>query len=103
LMDAWALRRAMQAARDVPVALARYANERRAHTAIYQFWSRWLTPVFQSDFDLAAWMRDRFLLPLGRLPGGRGNMLRVLSGTQRGVLGRIALDPVFLEELSTPA
>jgi 2-polyprenyl-6-methoxyphenol hydroxylase-like FAD-dependent oxidoreductase len=103
LMDAWALCRAMQSAGDVPVALARYANERRAHTAIYQFWSRWLTPVFQSDFDLAAWMRDRFLLPLGRLPGGRGNMLRVLSGTQRGVLGRIVLDPVFLEELSTPA
>jgi 2-polyprenyl-6-methoxyphenol hydroxylase-like FAD-dependent oxidoreductase len=102
LMDAWSLCRAVRESRDIPIALARYERERRAHTAIYQFWSRWLTPVFQSDFDLAAWMRDRFLLPLGRLPGGKGNMLRVLSGTQRGLWGRVALDPDFLEALATP-
>lgn len=102
LLDAWSLCRALRDAHDLPLALAHYERERRAHTAIYQFWSRWLTPVFQSDFDLAARLRDRFLLPLGRLPGGKGNMLRVLSGTQHGLLGRVALDPAFLEALAAP-
>ncbi len=76
------------------------AHERRAHTGIYQFWSRWLTPVFQSDLDRVAALRDWLLLPLGRLPGGRGNMLRILSGTQRGLFGKLRLSPEFLAALA---
>ena len=49
--------------------------------AVYQRWSRWLTPLFQSDRDAWAKTRDVLLGPMGRLPGGRGHMLRVLSGT----------------------
>jgi hypothetical protein len=37
---------------------------------------------------------------MGRLPGGRGQMLRVLTGTQRGWLGRQALPEGLLEALS---
>jgi 2-polyprenyl-6-methoxyphenol hydroxylase-like FAD-dependent oxidoreductase len=103
LMDAWALSEALRTARDPETALMRYESDRRAHTAIYQFWSRWLTPVFQSDHDDIARLRDLFLFPLGRLPGGRGNMLRVLSGTQRGWFGRFALDPEFLRALAFSA
>jgi 2-polyprenyl-6-methoxyphenol hydroxylase-like FAD-dependent oxidoreductase len=99
LMDAWALREALRSGSGVAAALASYERVRRAHTTIYQFWSRWLTPVFQSDLDAVAALRDALLLPLGRLPGGRGNMLRVLSGTQRGWLGRMRLDPAFLRVL----
>ena len=99
LMDAWILREALRQAGSIDAALARYERERRAHTAIYQFWSRWLTPVFQSERDGIARLRDLFLLPFGRLPGGRGNMLRVLSGTQRGWLGRMQLDPDFMQEM----
>jgi 2-polyprenyl-6-methoxyphenol hydroxylase-like FAD-dependent oxidoreductase len=101
LMDAWALADALRQAGDLADALRRYQRERRRHVAIYQFWSRWLTPVFQSDHDLAARLRDACLLPLGRLPGGRGQMLRVLTGTRQGWLGALALDPQFLAALAS--
>ncbi len=90
LLDAEALRDALRTG-DVPDALAAYARVRRRHVAIYQFWSRWLTPVFQSDRDLVAQVRDVAFQPMGRLPGGRGHMLRVLSGTQVGMFGALAL------------
>ena len=99
LLDALALRDALREAASVEAALAAYGAGRRRHVAIYQFWSRWLTPVFQSEADSLAWLRDRLLLPMGRLPGGRGQMLRVLTGTQRGWLGRYGLPPGFLDAL----
>jgi hypothetical protein len=34
------------------------------------------------------------------MPGGRGHMLRVLSGTQRGLFGRLTLSPDFLGALA---
>jgi 2-polyprenyl-6-methoxyphenol hydroxylase-like FAD-dependent oxidoreductase len=103
LMDAWVLREALCRGRSIGAALELYGRERRAHTAIYQFWSRWLTPVFQSERDGVAALRDLLLLPLGKLPGGRGNMLRVLSGTQRGWLGRMRLQPEFLHTMAQAA
>ncbi|MEL1264871.1 NAD(P)/FAD-dependent oxidoreductase [Pseudoxanthomonas putridarboris] len=103
LMDALALRDALRAQAGVPAALQAYQRQRQAHVAVYQFWSRWLTPLFQSDRDLVARARDVAFLPLGRLPGGRGHMLRVLSGTQQGFFGKLALKPEFLEALGDPA
>jgi hypothetical protein len=50
----------------------RYQGERRAHVRIYQFWSRCLTPLFQSDRYAVARIRDLTFLPLGRVSGGRG-------------------------------
>ena len=99
LLDAQALSDALRECGSVPEALHAYERERRAHTAIYQFWSRWLTPVFQSERDGVAALRDACFRPLGRLPGGRGTMLKVLSGTQRGWLGRHALPRDFLRRL----
>ncbi len=102
LMDAMALRNALRTEADPEVALARYGAERRAHVAIYHFWSRWLTPLFQSERDAAAWLRDRFLQPLGKAPGGRQQMLRVLTGTQRGMFGALELPAGFLSTLAEP-
>jgi 2-polyprenyl-6-methoxyphenol hydroxylase-like FAD-dependent oxidoreductase len=99
LMDALALRDALRDEASAAPALARYQRERRAHVRIYQFWSRWLTPLFQSDRDGVARLRDFALLPLGRMPGGRGQMLRVLSGLQRGWVGRVRLPGAFLDRL----
>lgn len=98
LLDAEALRDAVRA-HALPDALATYARVRRRHVAMYQFWSRWLTPVFQSERDLIAKARDVAFQPMGRLPGGRGHMLRVLSGTQHGVFGSLALAPEFVDAL----
>ncbi|HEY0861150.1 MAG TPA: NAD(P)/FAD-dependent oxidoreductase [Pseudoxanthomonas sp.] len=99
LMDAMALRDALRLQSDVAPALQAYQRQRQAHVGVYQFWSRWLTPIFQSDLDWVARARDLAFLPAGRLPGGRGHMLRVLSGTQHGFLGTLALKPEFMRAL----
>ncbi len=80
--------------------LAGFAAARRQHVRAYQFWSRWLTPMFQSDLDWAARARDLLLLPLGRLPGGRQQMLRILTGTRSGWLGQWQLPQGFVEALA---
>ena len=103
LMDAQALCEAIATSASIDAALPRYEKERRAHVGIYHFWSRWLTPIFQSDLDWAASLRDTFFHPLGRLPGGSGTMLRVLSGTQRGWLGRLRLQDDVLDVLGQHA
>ncbi|KAB7765968.1 FAD-dependent oxidoreductase [Xanthomonas maliensis] len=100
LLDALALRDALRAAADLDTALHHYQRERQAHVAIYHRWSRWLTPLFQSERDLWARGRDLLLRPMGRVPGGRGHMLRVLSGTQHGWFGALALQPAFVDALS---
>lgn len=100
LMDALALRDALRAQARIDGALAHYQRQRQAHVSVYQFWSRWLTPLFQSDRDFIAKMRDIAFLPMGRLPGGRSHMLRVLSGTQQGFFGSLKLKPEFQKALA---
>lgn len=106
LMDAMALRDALRTGPDLADALARYERERQAHARIYQFWSRWLTPLFQSERDIAAWARDLTFIPMAKLPVSRGQMLRVLTGTQKGWFGKLKLPEDFLDALgwafSTP-
>lgn len=103
LADAFALRQALRTRADLPMALAHYQHARRQHLGIYHFWSRWLTPLFQSERDRLAALRDRVFHPMSRLPGGRGQMLRVLTGTRRGWFGTVALPPGFEDALAERA
>jgi 2-polyprenyl-6-methoxyphenol hydroxylase-like FAD-dependent oxidoreductase len=96
LMDARTLRDTLRLEGSLQQKLSRYAHERRGHLAIYHFWSRWLTPLFQSDRVMAPRIRDWLFHPLSRLPGGRGQTLRILAGTQHGWFGKLALAPAFL-------
>lgn len=89
LLDAQALAAAVASEKDVAAVLTAYACTRRAHVPIYQFISRWLTPLFQSDHDTVARLRDAFFGPLGRAPILRGEMLKVLAGVKCGVFGRL--------------
>jgi 2-polyprenyl-6-methoxyphenol hydroxylase-like FAD-dependent oxidoreductase len=100
LLDARALCDALRVHVAIDDALEAYQRERRAHVAIYHFWSRWLTPLFQSEHDFAARCRDALLHPLSRMPGGRGQVLRVLTGTRRGWLGRMPLSDDFVDALA---
>ena len=102
LLDAMALRDALRSEASIEAALARYQAQRKAHVRLYQFWSRWLTPVFQSDRDWIARSRDLLFKPMARMPGGRGHMLRVLSGTQHGLFGKLPLAPEFVAALAGP-
>lgn len=99
LLDALALRDALRAWPDIPQALAHYQGQRRRHVGVYHFWSRWLTPLFQSEHDRIAALRDRVFHPMSRVPGGRGQMLRVLTGLRSGWFGALALAPAFLRAL----
>ncbi len=103
LLDALALRDALRAHARIDAALAAYQQQRQRHVRIYQFWSRWLTPLFQSDRDFVAGLRDLAFLPLGRLPGSRGQMLHVLSGTRLGAFGNVRLSEAFLAVLGRHA
>lgn len=100
LLDARGLRDALRSAESVADALAAYQHDRHRHLGIYHFWSRWLTPLFQSERDRVAAMRDWAFHPLSRLRGGRGQMLRVLTGTRRGWLGTMALPAGFLDAVA---
>ena len=100
LLDALALRDALRAGRSLRDALESYARQRSAQVSAYQFWSRWLTPLFQSHQRIPAWVRDLTFLQMGRLWGARSLMLRVLSGTQQGMFGTHALEPEFLDRNS---
>ena len=99
LVDAVALAARLGDRHSTAAAFDAYATARRAHLAAYHRYSRWLTPLFQSDRDLVARSRDIAFLPLGRLPLARGHMLRVLSGTQQGWFGRHPLADDFIADL----
>ena len=83
LLDAQALADALVASNDLADTLRRYARSRRSHLAVYQRLSRWLTPLFQSERDRLARLRDLSFGPLGRLPLARGQMLKILTGTKQ--------------------
>lgn len=80
LLDAQALAAALAEYGDPARALPDYARRRARHVAIYQFLSRWLTPLFQSDVDRLAPLRDACFGPLGRLPLAKRQMLKILAG-----------------------
>ena len=84
LLDAQALADALRAHTVVEHALAHYARTRSSHIAVYQWLSRWLTPLFQSDHAMLGTLRDRAFGPFGQMPFARCEMLKILTGTKRG-------------------
>jgi len=80
LLDAAALAACLDEHPEVERALQAYRKERHAHVRIYQRMSRWLTPLFQSDYTPLGWCRDLFFGPVGKAPGARGSMLSILTG-----------------------
>lgn len=90
LMDAEAIRDALEAEPDVPRALRTYAISRRSHVAYYQWASRMLTPFFQSDGRALGLFRDGFMGSAARWPYVGEQFLATLTGHKTGVLwGRL--------------
>ncbi|MBP7700981.1 MAG: FAD-dependent monooxygenase [Phenylobacterium sp.] len=71
---------------DAPRSVRGFQAARRRHAGLYQFMSRWLTPMFQSGGWLGPLVRDAVFTPMSKAPGGRQMAARVLTGTLR--LGR---------------
>lgn len=99
LLDALTLRDSLRRKQPLKDALAAYQHIRRCHIVTYHRWSRWLTPMFQSNSRMLAGARDLFFHPLSRMPLARTQMLRVLTGTRRGLWDTIEIPPAFLDAL----
>jgi 2-polyprenyl-6-methoxyphenol hydroxylase-like FAD-dependent oxidoreductase len=84
LLDALALAEAIESLDlrdDAGVALKRYERVRRAHVRWYSLGSHWLTPLFQSEHDRIARLRDLLFHPASRLPFIRRLSLQLLTGS----------------------
>lgn len=84
LIDAVVLADALAGAGDLDAALARYRDRRRAHVRFYQLASALMTPFFQSDSRMLAWVRDATFDRLKLVPYLRREMIRTLAGLKTG-------------------
>ncbi|MGL5910305.1 MAG: FAD-dependent monooxygenase, partial [Phycicoccus sp.] len=82
LADAWSLARQLGRHPHLADALAAYTADRRAHWRWYQWWTRMLMPLFQSNLHLLAAPRDLLGGPLSRVPGVEPALMRTLLGDQ---------------------
>jgi 2-polyprenyl-6-methoxyphenol hydroxylase-like FAD-dependent oxidoreductase len=80
LLDAAALGDAIGSAPTVADALAGYERARRAHIRTYSWFSRLMTPLFQSNLVVLGPPRDLLLEPMSRPPPIRRFMVELLAG-----------------------
>ena len=94
LLDAWALGQAVQSARkneslDYVQLWQTYHQHRKSSTAFYQFLSRLLTPLYQSDLWWAGGLRDLSFAWMYRIPYFRKEMAITVSGLKSGMLSQM--------------
>jgi len=89
MMDGWALAESIDSHSSLEVALRSFERARRRHIWLYQFASRWLTPVFQSDWPLVGGVRDLLLGPACRFGPTRRLGLEMLAGVKAGPFRRL--------------
>lgn len=84
LIDAMTLAASLRDTPDINEALRKHTKARMNHVVFYQLASRCLTPFFQSDSKLAAWVRDRSFGLLCKMPYVKTEMIKTLSGIKTG-------------------
>ena len=98
LTDALHLSEQLTIHEDVETALAAYSQQRRKHLKYYQYASRMLTPFFQSNSRMLAWMRDLVFPPMKYIPIAKKHALSTLAGVKPSLLGN---KPLYdLEKIS---
>jgi len=80
LLDAAALTDSLAKGGSINSALSDYQRAREGHVNTYAFFSRVVTPFFQSDLKTAAFLRDSLMPVACGIPFLRKRMLRVLRG-----------------------
>jgi 2-polyprenyl-6-methoxyphenol hydroxylase-like FAD-dependent oxidoreductase len=86
LLDAAALTDSLARHSMIADALMAYADLRRRHVRFYQWMSRLLTPMFQSDSRMLAMVRDGVAPVVGRLPWVDRRMMELFAGLAVGPL-----------------
>jgi len=99
LLDAWALGQAFQSSRenksiDYTKLWQTYHQQRKSSTAFYQFLSRLLTPLYQSDLWWASGLRDLSFLWMYRIPYFRKEMAITVSGLKSGMLSQVRYEDI---------
>jgi len=92
LVDAATLADALREAPDIDSALALYERRRRRHLRYYQWASRVLTPLFQSEQVFLGKLRDAFMGPMSRLPLARVKAAALMAGVSLDPIRRIDLE-----------
>jgi 2-polyprenyl-6-methoxyphenol hydroxylase-like FAD-dependent oxidoreductase len=80
LADAWTLHHALATHSDLERALTSYAAARAAHVRWYQWWTRLMMPVFQSDLRPLAWPRDALASTMSGIPWVTEQLVTTLVG-----------------------
>ena len=91
LLDAAALSHALARCADIPSALAAYARARRNHVRLFQLLSLAFTPFYQSDSTAIAWVRDRLVSTIAKIPPMPGLLASIVAGTVIDPLGPAGL------------
>lgn len=81
LLDAATLAHALSSAASVEEALAAYAAARRRHVRLFQLLSYVFTPFYQSDSRSIAWLRDRLVASVAKIPPAPQILAAIVSGT----------------------
>ncbi|GLR53715.1 FAD-dependent monooxygenase [Shinella yambaruensis] len=81
LLDAAALAHALATAASLEEGLAAYAAARRNHVRLFQLLSYVFTPFYQSDSRAIAWLRDRLVATVAKIPPAPQVLAAIVSGT----------------------
>ena len=91
LLDAAALAHALSSAGSVEEGLAAYAAARRNHVRLFQLLSYVFTPFYQSDSEAIAWLRDRLVATVAKIPPAPQILAAIVSGTLADPFARAGL------------
>lgn len=94
LLDAWAFSQSLQLAQknqniDWSLLWQHYHQHRRSSTQFYQFLSRLLTPLYQSDHWWAGGVRDLIFPWMYQIPYFRKEMAITVSGLKTGLFQQL--------------
>jgi 2-polyprenyl-6-methoxyphenol hydroxylase-like FAD-dependent oxidoreductase len=87
LLDAWAIGQSMNmdGELDYSAMWKKYHTIRASSTHFYQWLSRQLTPLYQSDSRVAGWVRDFSFIWMYRIPYVKREMAITISGLKTGL------------------
>ncbi|MCP5176939.1 MAG: FAD-dependent monooxygenase [Moraxellaceae bacterium] len=94
LLDAWALGQAFAKSNDFNELWQHYHQLRVSSTHFYQWLSRQLTPLYQSDNEWAAKFRDLTFVWMYRVPYLRKEMALTISGLKKNMLTAFSVEEI---------
>lgn len=92
LLDAKAISHAVNSHETIGSALKAYAKSRKTHLRVFQALSWMFTPFYQSDSHALAFIRDRVVATIARVPPAPWILSNMVSGTLMNPFTSIGLE-----------